>query len=518
MEKKILLSIIGILSVLGVSIFYQNAYAQSSATFGVFQTSNASDDTCTAIAQTGSVVWLGCFSSTATTTLRINAMNGNTTLATTTLASQNSATAKFVPIDNSSIALVDISGASEVVRKYTLSGSTITNTASVTLTNCGGGGYRPSVVSTSLFFMCTSGAEAGNIKVINLNTMVLTNTYSTLIQGNCASPQSLAMVSDTRGVVFCDNTEAYLFQSLGGTITLTDDLTGWTSLASNRWVKYTGQTGNVFTIWTGSLTGNVIQVATVDFSPNTWSSGITTVPSQADAVEALAVGIYMFTIDDTDENVLIYDWREEQPSVALANLSDASFIVSSTSGFSSGSDNESLLVASSITDTGRYYVISSIVIDGVDCCEEGGGFPDPGSTGGVDCSLPENFNILICRITTSTGGGPSTLPRVGILIFTQTENLLCSVLPIADADCSSAVGWLYTLVAFGVFGSMLFVASKGQLLQIPSFIWIIGSIGILALAGLFQWIDATAIIIGVLVIIALASSKILSFIGGGGFR
>jgi hypothetical protein len=148
-----------------------------------------------------------------------------------------------------------------------------------------------------------------------------------------------------------------------------------------------------------------------------------------------------------------------------------------------------------------------------------------GSTGGIDCTDPANANLVICRV-----GGDGTLVDAGAFIIgnstacseggscTGLEPIICSVGLVdcvADPDMkTNGIGLLLTAIALAIMIGILWVASRGQLSEIPTFIWFIASLAIVGFATIAQWIDATFLIISVVVIVALAAMKIKGLFGG----
>lgn len=82
----------------------------------------------------------------------------------------------------------------------------------------------------------------------------------------------------------------------------------------------------------------------------------------------------------------------------------------------------------------------------------------------------------------------------------------------------NGVGYMIVAIGLGILISMFFLASKGDLNRIPTFVWFIGTLAVVGALTGFGFVDVTFFIIGILVIIALASAKILSTLELGGFR
>lgn len=147
-----------------------------------------------------------------------------------------------------------------------------------------------------------------------------------------------------------------------------------------------------------------------------------------------------------------------------------------------------------------------------------------GSTGGIDCADPAFSYRLICNLEgngalvgsselinqTSTNIGC----MIGIIACTQDED--GNFIPDNPDIQTNGIGYLLWIVALGIFVGMMWVASRGQLSELPTFLWFIGAIGITLVVTVIGWIDPTALIISVVVVIAFAVAKAKGVLGGGG--
>lgn len=138
------------------------------------------------------------------------------------------------------------------------------------------------------------------------------------------------------------------------------------------------------------------------------------------------------------------------------------------------------------------------------------------------CLQPENVNLLRCRLEDNgalTGSsnllnqsGTNIVCMIGLLTCTQGED--GNFTPDNPDIQTNGVGYLYTIVALGIFVGILWVASRGQLSEIPTFIWFIGTLAILGAMTAFSYIDPTFLIIGAIAVIALAVAKVKGVFGG----
>lgn len=139
------------------------------------------------------------------------------------------------------------------------------------------------------------------------------------------------------------------------------------------------------------------------------------------------------------------------------------------------------------------------------------------------CAQPENANILICRLDNNSGAltgasnmlnqsGTNIICQIGLLHCTQEED--GNFTPDDPNIQTNGVGYLLVIILMGVFVGLLWVASRGQIQEIPTFIWFIGTLAILGASTAFGWIDPTFLILGAITIIALAVAKVKGVFGG----
>lgn len=142
------------------------------------------------------------------------------------------------------------------------------------------------------------------------------------------------------------------------------------------------------------------------------------------------------------------------------------------------------------------------------------------------CAEVANQGLLKCVLFNngSSGGltGTSTLLnqsatnivcQVGILSCTQDDD--GNFTPENPDIKTNGVGYLYTVIAFGIMIGIFWVASRGDLVNIPTFVWFIGTIGLLGALTAMNVIDPTFLIIGVVTIVAFAVAKAKGIFSGG---
>jgi len=126
------------------------------------------------------------------------------------------------------------------------------------------------------------------------------------------------------------------------------------------------------------------------------------------------------------------------------------------------------------------------------------------------CAIEGNQDLLACF-------EPEALVGASELVSDSIFDLLVSagLITGTDTNCkTNGVGYGITAVALGIFVGLLWVASRGQLLDVPTFIWVLGAISIVAMITAFNCLEPQYLIITIIVIIALATAKTRNIAGG----
>ena len=150
---------------------------------------------------------------------------------------------------------------------------------------------------------------------------------------------------------------------------------------------------------------------------------------------------------------------------------------------------------------------------------------EPSGTTGIDCTLPENANILICRL-----GGDGTLGSAGAFVIgntTQGTGILGIGCSIGLVDCTddsnpqtNGLGLLIFIASIFVIVGMFYKSlGASATFQMPVFIWVVIIIALSAFFTITGLIDPVFLILSVIALVALASPKVIGFIQnrGGGF-
>lgn len=125
------------------------------------------------------------------------------------------------------------------------------------------------------------------------------------------------------------------------------------------------------------------------------------------------------------------------------------------------------------------------------------------------CANPANVNILICRLESIDG---TALGSASQSIGNSTNDIFIQIGLVEEGSDIQTNGVGYMLVALGLalMIVMFYLGSGGELGKIPTFVWVLGALMVIGGLTGFGFVDSTFFIIAILVIIALASTKILS--------
>lgn len=139
---------------------------------------------------------------------------------------------------------------------------------------------------------------------------------------------------------------------------------------------------------------------------------------------------------------------------------------------------------------------------------------------GIDCNLPANIQTVLCA-----SAGTGSIVNAGTFIVgegsegTGISGIVCNL---GFTDCvanpdikTNGTGYLFFIGGIALMMGLFLVISKGNLLAIPTFIWIIATLSLAGAMALMQIIDPVIFIITIVAVIALAVPKIISTISGG---
>jgi len=229
------------------------------------------------------------------------------------------------------------------------------------------------------------------------------------------------------------------------------------------------------------------------------------------------------TINTDDTGRRLYQVNESTDNVSILDI-DANQVLTTVSVCNQGTTTPKPDTKRLFNTTNTFITcpetVNTIVID--DTVSEF--FPPEPPIGGIDCSLPENENILTCRLAdvppltgTSTllnQSGTNIVCMIGLLPCTQDED--GNFTPDNPDITTNGIGFFYLAIALGIFVSMLYLGSDGRLSEIPTFVWFIGSLAIVGAMTQLGFVDPTILIVAVIVVSALATAKVKGVLGDSG--
>lgn len=403
------------------------------------------------------------------------------------------------------------------LREHALSGSTWFNTGrTVALgagsTNCGISGDFHQPVTSDGFLYCARAGTTNDYVKVNLSTMAIVFTSTDLtVQDGCAGPDTVVPNRSTG--------YTYLF------VMCTDRVNVYTD-ATNTLQHSLAFADPTFICVSQDETLARVLVTRGSTAPiylnYTASAGFTTIDSALDV--------------DGSATFCTYDGQGKRFTVHSANvitgydLSDGSVLFAISSYYLAQSANvgrpmwwyyddtdfpDGVLYGGGATQD-LFYVYD---MDGLPFGEGGGEDLPPDQTGGIDCSLPENEFILICRLANEGG----SLNGTGAFLTDSIGNLICD-LGIVDCDTNpdirtNGIGYLFVAIALAVWVGLMWVAGRGDISSIPTFVWFIGTIVIVGAFTVMQYVDPTFLVISVIAVVGFAVAKARNVFGGnnGGF-
>lgn len=155
-------------------------------------------------------------------------------------------------------------------------------------------------------------------------------------------------------------------------------------------------------------------------------------------------------------------------------------------------------------------------LEGVAFGSNGDEFVEGGNIiGGIDCSLPENENKLICRVTDPIGGAGN------FVIGNGTSGLTGIGCSIGLVDCTTdtnprtnGLGLLiFIATLFVIIGSFYYTIGR-ETFNIPVFIWIVIILAVSAFFTITGLIDPIFLILTAIAIVALAANRLKGMLAG----
>lgn len=432
----------------------------------------------------------------------------NTVVAELAIATLTTGDIFLATVSGTSVIILDVAND---VRKYTLSGSTISLAGVFNPTGCATDQDMQYDILGYIWVTC--GAEDIILR-FNPNTMTETSRSQDLTDGagiECDLPGfvSYDATSNNVGVIRCVTTGNIVTFSVTSptTVTLLDSDAG------------TIGTSGVFT---HDRYKRIFAVDNVDVEVWTYTvGGITTLSQTISGVSDdchiepyVASDIFLLCVDDSGTNTLIGAYFSNATQVTQILNTAQAFDNSVGVGFDI--QDQTWYVSSSLNDQ-RYIRITGLRDTIVNPDPPAGG---DGSNiiGGVDCSLPENEFKLICRVTDPIGGAGN------FVIGNGTSGLTGIGCSIGLVDCetdsnprTNGLGLLIFISSLFVVVASFYLTIGRQAFVIPVYIWIVIILALSAFFTITGLIDPIFLILTAVALIALAAIRIQGFISGKGF-
>jgi hypothetical protein len=142
-----------------------------------------------------------------------------------------------------------------------------------------------------------------------------------------------------------------------------------------------------------------------------------------------------------------------------------------------------------------------------------GGIGEGDTIGGIDCSLPENENILICRL-----GGDNNFGGIGNATGYGILGVACNVIFVSCEDANpqtNGLGLLAFIASLFVIVGMFYYAIGTEAFHMPIFIWIVIVVALSAFFTIVGLIDPIFLILTIVAIVAMAAPKVINMVKGG---
>jgi len=447
-----------------------------------------------------------------TWTIRLVDGTSQTASSAVTIVANSQTRSKFFAInDNTAVFSTGATATGNAMfREYQISGVTLTNTRTFNVP-CGStssdlGAFSES--GTSVWFTCSD----GTVREFGLLTFTQLNSYSGLTTGTptCTNERGVAMASSTVGLAICDTDTAILFHLSGGSVVKDDSITLTNSYASGtsgfRWF-YSGGNYYFYSLATAN-TAESIQV-TISGTPNIVSTTPVALPIGTINDAVVATGGYYLFSGATDNVIYLLDSNSNPPNNFVTTFSMGGNDIEEDSNWGSN-DGETFVYSKG--DNGNttiyYYKFTDLLVDGETPTTGGGG----STPNGIDCTDPTYSYRLMCNVNSGALAGASET------IGQNTCNLLNQIGLIDCADNAdiktNGVGYIILVVSIAIMIGIFWVASRGQLQEIPTFVWFVGIIGVAGLLTVIDYIDATVLVLVVVAVVAFAVAKVRGFLGG----
>jgi hypothetical protein len=391
----------------------------------------------------------------------------------------------------------------------------ISTTCQITETKTTGSNFDSYIIS----FNILTGAITGNVTVAD------SATFSRLIYNAgsndgwfnlaCDNGNTILIKSDLTTLGDCAGT------NFGAQIVRSIFVSGTTTAVT------TDAATNAFSLWTGSVRSCLLNIGTAGDISRTTSEWLVRTVNTIDRVNSscsvtgtLTHGLT--TVYGVKANVIRHEIYVRGDSfVQVMNMTDFTKLYRLDvleSVAPTAFDN--FAVATNVAEIGVRFADTGVNTGRmkIQIFQLGATAPEEGGETSTFCQQPENVNLLTCRLE-SEGGALSQVSASET--FGNSTLHICQQIKLCDPNNddikTNGLGYLLVAIGLGVMTAIFWLASGGKLKEIPTFVWFIGTLSVLGAFTAFGFVDVTFFIVGILVIIALASAKIVQHLDLGGF-
>ena len=365
-------------------------------------------------------------------------------------------------------------------------------------------------VDGGLLFVCGTSTATDQVKIINLASMSITYTSTTLDDGGaneCDNIIALWYNSPSDTLFATCLTVDRIVAVVGFSVSGSPDASTTLASATLFGLAFNNVDSNILVCDTGALS------AMFDWSGVAFSAGAVFAVGGCTNIKSVDfdANAGWFIAMDGSGNMRFYD--------ALAETQLLSFNIGNVGASYGFHFYTSTYIPIALATNTDFAILDAT---GISFGSGATGEPSTPNTG-VDCTQPENANILICRL-----GSDGSLVGAGNFIVGNvngTTGLTPIICATGIVDCvanpdmkTNGVGYLLVTIALAIIIGILWVASRGDLNSIPTFIWFIATLAVVGAFTLMDLIDATFLVITVVFIVALAAAKARGLFGGGDFK
>lgn len=498
-------------------LFIQEAYAVAGfQSYVKTDLSTGSNNACTAITVLPSTQYViqSCDNASTTTTFYTSFYSGTqiTAKSVTTTTGHADRNHCWAVTSVTAVCQQLYSSGENHLRRITVTGATTTSETFLSLGSVTAGQFQQ--FGGNIY---ASTVTNGNFYRISLSSFTQTGLWTGLETGTCSNVDVATAIDTNKGIAICDTNEIKLFSFNGGAgsgvITYLDSASIPIAVESSNGITlvYDG-TSKVYVV----NNGKPVTFISISLSSNTFTDTAGSYPISASDMKGVAGGYWLLL--GTDNQVYLLQ-KQIAPPNNLVVVQPVPFNYGGESRLASA-NSETFVISKGDNGNTTLFFIKATNLHNESDQPVFEGSPIVG-IGGVDCSLPENTNILICRV-----GGTGAMGSAGAFVIgnasagTGLMGIGCSI---GIVDCiqntdpkENGLGILMFIASIFIVVGM-FVTTQGMenTIKLPLHMWAIIIIGLSAFFTLTNIIDPVFLIVSIIGLIALGAPKLVNTLKGG---